>query len=113
MRTGAACPNSGGRTMTGKSGLSVNVRSTTRTAPEATAPAKFRRLLLSTLTLPLSPVSRLRAELALDRLGIGGEALPNVLGHITHEHILKPVLERRHDHIRDRARRDLRPWHGL
>src|ERR1700716_2985746 len=99
--------------MTGKSGLSVNVRSTTRTAPDATAPAKSKRLLLSTLVLPLSPVRRLRAELTFDGFGIGREALANLLGDIADEHVLKPALERRHDRIGDRARRDLRRRHGL
>ena len=92
MRTGAAWPNSGGSTMTGKSGLSVKVRSTTRTAPEEIAPASSRRLLLCIVTssglveIPMSPV-----ELALERFRIGRETLPDLFGDISDIHLLEPA----------------------
>src|SRR5262245_24841360 len=112
MRTGAAWPNSGGSTMTGKSGLSVKVRSTTRTAPDATAPANCLRPLLSIALLPFQR-ARLRPKLTLDRLGIRRKAPANVLCDIAHEHVLESALERRHDGGRDRAWRHLRRRHRL
>src|SRR4051812_24167702 len=114
IRTGAAWPNSGGSTMTGKSGLSVNVRSTTRTAPAETAPASSRRLLLCIVTssglveIPMSPV-----ELALERFRISRETLPDFFGDISDIHLLEPAFETRHDRLRDCARRDLRRRYGL
>src|SRR6266702_8396352 len=114
MRTGAAWPNSGGSTMTGKSGLSVKVRSTTRTAPEEIAPASSRRFLLCIFTssglveISISPV-----ELALERFRIGRETLPDFLGDISDIHFFEPTSQPRHDRLRDRPRRDLRRRHGL
>src|SRR5581483_9771753 len=114
MRTGAAWRNAGGRTMTGKSGLSVKVRSTTRTAPEEIALASSRRFLLCIVTssslveIPISPV-----ELTLQRFRIGRETLPDLFGDIANIHLFEPALEPRHDRLRDGARRDLRRRNGL
>src|SRR4051794_9486075 len=114
MRTGAACPNSGGSTMTGKSGLRVKVRSTTRPAREKIAPASSRRLLLcivmssGLVEIQISPV-----ELALERFRIGREAPPDLIGDISDIHLLEPAFEPRHDRLRNGARRDFRRRHGL
>src|SRR5580700_874466 len=114
MRTGAAWPNSGGSTMTGKSGLRVKVRSTTRTAPEAIAPASSRRVLLCIVRssglaeIRISPV-----ELALERFRIGCETLPDFLGDIPDIDLFEPAPQPRYDRLRDGARRHLRRRDGL
>src|SRR5438874_3165241 len=114
MRTGAACPNSGGSTMTGKSGLSVKVRSTMRTAPEEIAPASSRRFSLCIVTssglveISISPV-----ELAFERFRIGRETLPDFLGNISDIHFFEPTSQPRHDRLRNSARRNLGRRHRL
>src|SRR4051812_23855618 len=104
IRTGAAWPNSGGSTMTGKSGLSVKVRSTTRTAPEEIAPASSRRFLLCIVTSSgLVEIRPSFVELALERFRIGRETLPDLFGDVPDIHLLEPAPEPRHDRLRDRA----------
>src|SRR5258708_13126519 len=96
--------------MTGKSGLSVKVRSTTRTAPEEIAPASSRRFLLCIVTssglveISISPV-----ELAFERFRIGRETLPDLLGDISDIHLLNPASQARHDRLRDGAQPALPP----
>src|SRR5262249_49051937 len=92
MRTAAAWPNSGGSTITGKSGLSVKVKSTTRTVPNEIAPVSSRRFFLCIVAssglveICVSPV-----ELALERFRIGRDTLPDLLRDISDKHLLETV----------------------
>src|SRR5262249_59811437 len=77
----------GGSEGGGRGGVRVGVRSAAGVAPAAIASAKDRRSGVLIVLL---------AELALERLGIGGEPRTDVLRHVADEHLLEAPAQRPH-----------------
>src|SRR5262245_47238384 len=88
--------------MIGNSGVSVWVRSTTRTAPAAMAFAKSSGLIIDAV---------LSSKFALPRLRIDGETGTHILSDLAHEHVLGALSQRTDDRARQSGRRYLGRWH--
>src|SRR5690606_38034433 len=102
MRNGQAWPSSGGRTIGGKSGDRVWVRSTTRMRPAARSPTSLARV-----SVLIGSCSVSLGQLALERLRIVAPAGEPVLRHVSGIDVLDAVPERLDDGGRKGSRRQL------